>query len=567
MADGIATIRKIGKTYRHIARYRKILQILLSNGYGFLFKDLRILNVLDLKKKEIEAESKKEPSIQYASRLRSTLAELGPTFVKLGQILSCRPDILPANLVTELAKLRDRVPPFPFEKVREAFKRDFNGEIEDFFQSFDETPVGAASIAQGHKAILKNGQEVFVKIQRPDIKRDIDIDLEILQYLAQQIEENNPDLSFLKPTKIIEEFAAGLEKELDFENEVANMTAFGKKFEHNNNIVVPKPIRALCSKRILTMDFISGFQANDLEGMRNAQIDLKKVANMGAELIMQQFFENGIFHADPHPGNVFILPGPKICYIDFGDMGRLTQDEMSSFSLLLSMLISGHIKPAVKVMLTMTTTDVTPDLEELERDVAELIDCYFMGNIMDLDLGSALQDFYAICYRQRLCLKPNIYKMLKALGYVEAMGLQLAPDFEILSQIKPYVTRQTIKQLSPKKNAKLALELGYDWLQILKWLPNHVKPILGKIEEGTITINHNVENLQSLNATITHSINRLCAGIILCGMIVTSGLLIHAKLPPAPYGCSIFGLIGLMMSSVLALVLLVSIFLSLNDKK
>ena len=501
----------------------------------------------------------------YAPRLRSTLIELGPTYVKLGQILSTRPDILPAELVNELALLRDHVPPFPFEQVRQIVREELNGEVEEFFSSFDEKPVGAASIAQGHHAVLRDGTEVFVKVQRPGIRKDIMVDLEIMQFLASQLEENEPELAFMRPTKIIEEFAESLERELDFHNEMTNMVSFAKQFDGNEGIVIPKPRRELSSRRLLVMDYVRGFRGDDLEGMRQAGIDLKAVAELGVKILLEQFFEHGFFHADPHPGNMFILPGPKICYVDFGVMGRLTEDERDYFAQILTDMVSGNNKAVAKSVLKITTSDAQPSLEVLEREVASLIDCHLKGNVKELNVVQAIQDFYGVCYKQKLCLKPHIYQMMKALGYADAMGRQMAPDFEIFKQVQPFVISQAFKRINPIHKGRQLMEVLLDWSEEIQKLPSHGQEFWEKLISGRIAFEHEIKNLQSLNNILNQSINRLCAGIVLSGMIVSSAIVLHASIPPLLFNVSVIGLLGFFLSAILGAILLYSIFIS-GDK-
>ncbi|MBR4219700.1 MAG: AarF/ABC1/UbiB kinase family protein [Victivallales bacterium] len=566
MPSGITTIRNISRTYRHIGRYRKIVGILLKNGFGFLFKDLKVFSLLGFSKKEIDSSTEEaRPLAEYAPRLRTTLVELGPTYVKLGQILSTRPDILPAELVNELALLRDHVPPFPFEQVRQIIREELHGEMEEFFSSFDEQPVGAASIAQGHHAVLKDGSEVFVKVQRPGIRGDIMVDLEIMQFLASQIEENEPALAFMKPTKIIEEFAESLERELDFHNEMTNMLSFAKQFADNEGIVIPKPRRELSSRRLLVMDYIRGFRGDDLEGMRKAGIDLKAVAELGVKILLEQFFEYGFFHADPHPGNMFVLPGPKICYVDFGVMGRLTEDERDYFAQILTDMVSGNNKAVAKAVLKITTSDAQPSLEVLEREVASLIDCHLKGNVKELNVVQAIQDFYGVCYKQKLCLKPHIYQMMKALGYADAMGREMAPDFEIFKQIQPFVISQAFKRVNPIHKGKQMLEILLDWSEAMQKLPSQGQELWERLMSGRIAFEHEIKNLQSLNNILNQSINRLCAGIVLSGMIVSSAIVLHASIPPLFYNVSVIGLLGFLLSAILGAILLYSIFIS-GDK-
>lgn len=563
--DGLSTIRNITRTYRHITRYRRILSILLRNGFGYLFKDLRIHRPSGLFRKNgknTPDESEHEGSTAYAERLRATLIELGPTFVKLGQLLSCRPDILPVVLVNELAKLRDHVPPFPFSEVRRIFQEDLHGQIEDFFSAFNEKPSGAASIAQGHHAVLKDGTEVFVKIQRPGIRNDINVDLEILAYLAKRLEMDNSSIRFLKPTKIVEEFAASLERELDFSSEVSNMTSFARQFGKRAGLRIPAPHRELCSRRILTMDFERGLRGDDIEGMKHSGINPREVADLGVELLLEQFFDHGFFHADPHPGNMFIQPGPTICYIDFGVMGRLTRDEVDTFGLLMKQILEGDNRAITKTVLKMTTSEIQPDPDELERDITTLVDCHIRGNIAQMNVVQLIQDFYTICHRQKLCLRPNIYQMLKALGYADAMGRKLAPDFLILGQLRPFVMRQSFKRLSPKRNAKRVMDILLDWHELLKVLPAQTQGIIKSLLGGRLAFHHTLDDFPEFNQTITHSFNRLCAGVVLSGMLIASALVLLAGTPPLFYGVSILGLVGFLQSLIVGTIILWSIISS-----
>ena len=563
MQNSLQTIRNIGRTYRNIGRFRKILSVLLANGFGNFFRDLRMLAALGLNSKDVEnSQSSPSTNEEWAERLRNTLIELGPTFVKLGQILSCRPDILPVSLVKELEKLRDRVTPFPFEKVRDIIREDLHGEIEDFFSSFDEKPTGAASIAQGHRAVLKDGTEVFVKVQRPGIRKNIVDDLEILKYFAAQLEKNNEDLSFLKPTRIVDDFAEGLERELDFNNERTNMLNFAKQFSGNDKIWVPKPYNHLCSARVLTMDFVRGCRPDDVEGIRNAGMDPKVIAEYGATLLLEQFFKHGFFHGDPHAGNMFVLPGQKLCYIDFGDMGRITEDEKERFVRLMSYVVMGNIKSATRILMSLVSSENKIDPDELERSVAALIDCHLKGDLQDLNVVQAVQDFYAVCHRHRICLKPHVYKMLKALGYADDMGRKLAPDFAIINHVKPFVVSQAISRLNMMKWGRDALMFGEDWYRFLAWMPDNLKSLAEKMNDGKFHFSHNLENFVDLEKSLKVSAGQLCASIIIAAMLISSALLAHAHIEPQIKGVSVLGIMGFVAAFTLGCILLVHILIS-----
>ena len=564
MAD-LTTIRNITRTYLHIQRYRQIAAILLRNGFGYLFSDLHLASPSHWYRKQQEVEDSERERVYAASfpeRLRKTLMELGPTFVKLGQVLSCRPDILPVAVTTELAKLRDQVEPFPFEEVRRIVNEDLGAPLEQLFSSFDETPNGAASMAQGHHAILKDGCEVFVKIQRPNIRRGILVDLEILAYFARQLEENMPELAFLRPTKVVEEFAATMRRELDFTIESSNMLCFARQFEGNASVVIPRPRRELCSQRVLTMDFIRGVRGDDLEGMRRSGIDLKAVADLGVQLLMQQIFDFGYFHADPHGGNMFILPGPKICYVDFGVMGRLTQDERMIFGQLLTAVLGGNLKSAAKLMLTLMSNGETADLDEVERGLQAIVEVHIRQDLAHINVVQLVQDFYTMCYQQKLCLKPHIYNMMRALGYADAMGRRMAPDFEIFRQLQPFITKITADRLSPLRIIRHYLGVVDDWGRLLEATPVQLKSILRQLKSGELAMHHRLEDLPELNRTVSWAFNRLCVAIVLAAMFLSSALLVHANAPPFFHGVSIWGILGFLFSFILGGMLAVSLLRS-----
>ncbi|MBQ6471216.1 MAG: AarF/ABC1/UbiB kinase family protein [Victivallales bacterium] len=564
MAD-LTTIRNITRTYLHIQRYRQIAGVLLRNGFGYLFSDLHLASPSTWYRKRPESEESERERMDAASfpgRLRKTLMVLGPTFVKLGQVLSCRPDILPMSVTAELAKLRDQVEPFPFEEVRRIVNEDFGTPLEQLFSRFDETPVGAASMAQGHHAVLKDGSEVFVKIQRPNIRRGILVDLEILAYFARQLEENMPELSFLRPTRVVAEFAATMKRELDFTIESSNMLCFARQFEGNAEVVIPRPKRELCSPRVLTMDYLRGIRGDDVEGMRRSGIDLKAVADLGVRLLMQQIFDFGYFHADPHGGNMFILPGPKICYVDFGVMGRLTQDERMVFGKLLTEVLGGNLKAASKLMLTLMSNGEGADLEEVERGLQAIVEVHIRQDLAHINVVQLVQDFYAMCYQQKLCLKPHIYNMMRALGYADDMGRRMAPDFEIFRQLQPFITKITTERLNPLRTIRHLLDVTDDWGRFLEATPVQLKSILRQLKSGELALHHSLEDMPEFNHTLGWAFNRLCVAIVLAAMLLSSALLVGADKPPYVFGVSLWGILGFLGSFILGGMLAVSLWRS-----
>ncbi|HQL87814.1 MAG TPA: AarF/ABC1/UbiB kinase family protein [Lentisphaeria bacterium] len=563
------TIIKISRTYRHVGRYRRIVQVLLRYGFGYMVQALRIHVPRGLRGADVDDDADVDasdladaPALGMPERLRLALIELGPTFIKLGQLLSSRADIIPPEYTKEFAKLQDDVPSFPLEQVREIIRAELGGELESIFSEFEPTPVGAASIAQGHRARLHDGTEVFVKVQRPGIQRDIEIDLEILSYLAGQVERYSESLGFLRPQDIVEEFGRGLRQELDFSVERSNIARFGRQFAGREGLYVPKVYRQYCSRRVLVMEFVHGIPCSNFEALRAGGVDLLKISELGATLLLEQFFEHGFFHGDPHPGNMFVLPENRICYVDFGVMGRITQEERNDFANLLLEVMSDNNKAAVRTLLRLTLSDVEPDAEELERDLEALIDCHLRGNLSDLDVPQAIQDFYDMCYRQKLCLKPHVYLMLKALGYADEMGRRMNPDYEIFRQVKPFIARLSLKRYHPVSSVRRMLERVADWEGLFRKLPQQSRLLLSQLSRGQLRFNHRIEELGSLQRSLSRSFNRLSTAIVVASMLVSSAIVIHAGTPPKVWGMSLFGLLGLILSAIFGGSLLWSIFRS-----
>ena len=431
--------QKLTRTYRHIDRFRQVLVILFRHGFGYVFGRLRKFVPMRLRR-GLQMSEKEQTDDSLAEQLRLTLTDLGPTFIKLGQILSGRSDLLPEAILVELAKLQDRLPSFSFEQVKKIIRHDFHGEISDFFSEFSEKPVAAASIAQGHLARLKSGERVFVKVRRPGIEREIRADLEIAAILADYLEKSNPEMGFLHLPRLVSEFERSILSELDLSNEAANMDCFRNQFKGRAGLKVARLWRSLCSKNVITMEYIDGIKATNIAELDAAGIDRKAVAARGAELLLEQFFVHGFVHADPHPGNVFIMSDGTLCYVDFGQMGRLSHREREIFAELIAAVVHRDEHMTAKLLLKLCTYDGEPDLNALEMTVAAFISRYADESLADLNVGDAIRDIYSICQDERISLRPHIYLMMKALSETDAMGRALAPSFSVMEYLKPFVT-------------------------------------------------------------------------------------------------------------------------------
>jgi ubiquinone biosynthesis protein len=541
--------QNITRTYRHLARLRKILTVLFRNGFGFLFAKLR--GLVPERYHPGNWDELANSDLSIPARVCQSMVELGPTFIKLGQLLSTRPDLIPLQYLSEFTKLQDRVTPFPFDQVEEIIRQELKGEISTFFSEFSPEPIGSASIAQGHHARLLDGSEVFVKIRRPGIDESIRADLEILAILADFLEKHNAEIRFLQPSRIVAEFSRSLEDELNLDLEYSNICRFARQFKGREGLVVPKVYPRLCTPKILTMEFIHGCKGTDLEQIDAAGIDRKKISALGAELLLEQFFVHGFYHADPHPGNVFILPGDRICYVDFGQIGRCSLEERECFARLLVAVVRRQEKTAARLLLKLSEFREEPNQESIERDLAAYIDRFFYRPLRELRVSSAVQEFYQLCQRHQLGLKPHIYLILKAMGVSDEMGRQLDPEFNILEHLQPFVRKAVLRSFNPVVRAQRMQEISDEMLELLRGFPQRQRIFWRQLLEGRLVLNQQLIGLEHSQRLFNHACNRLCLALVQVGLLSASAIIIHARIGPKLWDIPIIGLIGIILSCVL----------------
>ena len=545
----------IVKTYRYFANMnhmRRILTVLFKNGLGMFFGGLRDL----VPRKYTESVHSDERQETLPVRIRKTLVELGPTFVKLGQMLSTRPDVIGAEYVAEFSKLQDEVPPFSFDEVKEIVERELGRPLTEIFREFSEEPSAAASIAQGHRAVLKDGTVVFVKIQRPEIRKKILADIEVLGFLSRHVDEHFPNLRYLLLPRLVEQFRTSILEELDFNVERGNIKHFARQFANEKALVVPKVWDEFSTGQVLTMEWIDGISGNRFEELRQSGCDLVKLANDGAELALKQFFTYGFFHADPHPGNIFILPGNRICYIDFGNVGRITVDERKLFGDMLMYLVAGDFKSCARVLVGLTEHDGEPDMGELERDLSAFADQHLHRRLNNLDVNAALHDLYKLCYRQGMFLKPHIYLMLKSLAMSDKLGRDMNPNFELMKQIQPFATKLLLEQINPVASLKRMKSYHHEIRELMEDAPRDMRLLLKQLLHGKLHFEHTVQGMTNLSKVFDGVFNRLAAAIVLAAMLVGSSIVVHANPKPHWYGTSIMGLLGYVVSAVGGILLL-----------
>lgn len=550
-------------TTRHLKRYRQILSILFKYGFENLLSKLNVDKHIETK---LKPSLKKHLSILHAHpepvRVRMAFEELGTTFIKMGQILSTRPDLLPPDYIEEFAAFQDEVPPIEPDIIKNIIKEEFNKPVKEIFDNFETNPIAAASIGQAHRATTKEGKAVVVKVQRPDIRELIEVDLEILFYIAHLMEKHIESWEIFQPTKIVEEFSETLLREIDYKTEISHIERFARQFEKENSIYVPAVYTNLSSSKILTMEYIDAIKASDIDRLRECDINVKLIAKNGFDLIMKQILVHGFFHADPHPGNVFILNDNRICYIDFGMMGRLNSYKRNQYADLIISLVQRDEKKSAMTLTSMSQTDQNYEIESLEKDLAEFMDLHCYKPLSQIKLGNILNSMMKIVRKHNLSLPTDVYLTVKALSTVENLGHQLDPDFNVIEQAEPFIKNIKLNRLSPQNVAKGVLESSTDFIYLLKDAPAEIRAIFKALRQGKTRIEFVHKDLESMLSAYDRISNRLSFAIVLASLVIGSGLVILSGIPPTYREIPIIGIVGFLIAAVMGFWLLVSIIRS-----
>jgi len=556
----IRKIGVIGRTYRHLKRYRQILAVLFKYGFGDLVDTLKIEEYLEIGLQMISRKRRDQvEKLTRSERVRMALEELGPTFVKLGQMLSTRPDLIPVEFIQELSKLQDDVPPFAYAEVAQIIESELGMAPADVFQHFDQTPLAAASIGQVHRARLKDGEDVVVKVQRPGIRKIIEVDLEIMLHLASLMERHVEEFQVNRPTRIVEELARTLEKEIDYTIEASHIERFSRQFIDDETVYVPKVFRETTTERVLTMEYIDGVKASHIDRIEQEGLDRKIITARGADLILKQVFDHGFFHADPHPGNIFVLPSNVICYLDFGMMGSVDRKTREDFADLVHSVVNRDESGATQAVLMLTQYDEEPDERLLARDLADLMGQHLYKPLKDLHMERLLQQLLELISRHRLQMPPDLFLMMKALATVEGVGLSLDPDFHMINQASPFIQRVEMERLRPKRVAGDILKSGAEIVRLLQEIPGELRTIMKQMKRGKVKIEFEHRGLEPMLATHDQISNRIAFSIVIAALIVGSALIVLSKTPPFLLGIPVIGILGFVVAGMMGVWLLIAI--------
>jgi len=585
----LRSIGIIGRTYRHVNRYRQILTILFRYGFDNIIDVLKIDQYLEVGLQMISRKKRERVErLTPQERVRLIFEELGPTFIKFGQILSTRPDLIPLPFIHELEKLQDNVPAFSFSKVQSIIESEFRSDESLFksgdeplqssinsaecidhsfqfrgdpFKSIEEHPFASASIGQVHRAILQNGEIVAVKIQRPGIRRLIEVDLEILLHLATLMERHIEDLSFFKPVRIVQEFASTLEKELDYTLEASNMVRVSKQFLSDPGIYIPKVYMDHTTSSILTMEYINGIKISEVNILDAKGYDRELITKRGADFILTQVLEHGFFHGDLHPGNIFVLPGNVICPLDFGIMGFVDQYSREVFIDIIANTVVQNIFQVSRLLLELTDYDEEPNLRALERDIAGFAGHYFTGAALkEINMGKMLQDIVQIAMNHRLRLYPETFLMLRAFTAVEGVAHMICPEFDMVSHAAPYIRRAKAARFSPSRLSDDISRLSSESIKLIQTIPKESLAILRQLRKGRLTLGVEIHGLERMISAHHQANNKIATAIVVAALILGSSMTLCFSVPPLVLGLSLIGIGGFICAAVIGLMLIISIF-------
>ena len=529
---------RFGSTVSEIGRAREIIGIIVKYGFSEWVRSNDLGKYLVTKKRyaRIEKYNKWE-------RIRMAVEELGPTFIKFGQILADRIDIVPDELREELSKLQDKADPMDDELAIREIERELNRPVSEVFREFDRNRLASASIAQTYKAVLLNGEEVCVKIERPGIDKKVNLDLHLMDYFAARIQKNSPEMEAINIVGVVKEFGRTINSEMDFRSEAANMVRFKHDFEGNPDIYVPKVYTEYTTKNLLVEEFIKGIKVRKVETLIANGYDTVRLAQKGMKLVFEQIFMNGFFHADPHPGNIFIKEGEVIVFLDYGMMGTLRPEYLN----FLGKYVMGYLKrdshDMTEALLLLCGKRSFARVKDLEFEISDMLAHYKYLSIKEMDFGKVMNESIDIIVKFGLNIPPGIYLLIKSLITIQRVAVTLNPDIDFANEIRPYAVELMKQQFHPKRIAQEVFDAIKEYYRLIMEFPSEINEIIYKIKEGKFKTMIEVKGFEPLMDHVDSASNRVSAAIVVASLIIGASIISQWE-QTRMAGIIVFGIAG-----------------------
>ncbi|SDA51305.1 ABC1 kinase family protein [Methanobrevibacter millerae] len=537
------------ETNDDIKRINQIYKVLKKNDFGYLIEENTFFKKFPFLRNRKKSDDDKLPDETIPIRIRKVCEDLGPAYIKLGQMLSTRPDLVGVEISEELQKLRDDTPAMDFDEMKKVIESELGSPIDEIYDSFNEMPIGSASIAQVYTAKLKeNGKEVAIKVQKPNIEEIIKSDLKLMKFLAVRIDKYLYKTKIYNLPSIVDEFERSILKEINFEEEVRNMEVMAKNFEDVSYIHIPIPYNDYSTKKVITMELIDGIELTRVIKSNCEKYDKKLIAQRGMDSYFKQVMIDGFFHADPHPGNIMVYDDNTICYIDVGMVGILTDDVRGNLAELILLLYNGNTDNIINQLIYMDIISPTQNTPELKADINDLMKKYYGAKLKNAN--GSIEDLVKAMINNDIVLPREFVMLGRGLTLIEESGRKLNPDFDTGDELKKVAQKLLIYQASPKRafnvTSNFLLEMGH----LAKNLPNTMNSTISKLDDGQLTLNLKLEWLMEVAKQIT-------IAIIIAAVIVGSSIAIFADRGPKLFDISIIGLIGFVFSAALGIYLVI----------
>lgn len=530
-------------------RIEEIITVFFEEGFGFLIKKAKLHKFVPFSKRIKATVTNREKSWKPEVQLRKAFERLGPTFIKFGQILSLRPDVLPAEYITEFERMQDRVPPIPFKEIKKAMEEEFHKPLHQIFASFDSTPIASASLAQVYKARLKTGETVAVKVLRPGISRIVQEDMEVMTSIAHWCDKHKV-LARLPLPQLVEEFKRWTLHELNVHYEATNLHLFRENFRNSKDIIIPKVFDRYSTEHVLVLEFIKGIPLHDIKNGKRS--NGKNIIRKAYHAMMEMMLLHGLFHGDPHPGNILVVKN-RVAFVDFGIVGRLDQELRTQVLKLMKAISEGDSDRAADILIDLRTTKQLVDVGQLKRDLNDILGEIKYQNLEEVNIGSLLAKVVDAVNRYKLYPPVDFVLFAKSMITLEGLGLRYDPKFRVLSETKELLRDIIQKETTPKALIKRAKQQLRNYEAVIERTPSQIATVMQRLAEGKIEVEVVPREFYELRTELEHSAGNIAIGVMTAAIIIGSAIIMNISVKNEVWGMPFLSLVGFALSGMLGL--------------